>query len=322
MKPRLNAILAFFPIWLGVSFTLAQEIERKPLGSIGLGANRQGATIVFLGDSNTYTGTWVSLLDAWQMNEIPTAQLRLLNLGLSSETASGLSEPTHPFPRPDVKTRIDSVLEKTKPDVVFICYGMNDGIYHPQSEERFQAYQTGIREVVTKVQKTGALVVLITPPIFDALPVRAKGKLQKPGAERYSWEFVSDEYDQVVAQYASWITGQTRLADLVIDIHTPMKKAVMMARSSDPSFTFAGDGIHYNQDGHRLVAKTVLEAFGVKTDLSFDAEMMKLVTERQKVLRDAYLTFCGHGRPGVPKGKSIEEAMREADALESRIRKR
>jgi hypothetical protein len=57
MKPRLNAILAFFPIWLGVSFSLAQEIEQKPSGSIGLGARRQGATIVFLGDSNTYTGT-------------------------------------------------------------------------------------------------------------------------------------------------------------------------------------------------------------------------------------------------------------------------
>lgn len=69
------------------------------------------------------------------MNKLPTAQLRLLNLGLSSETASGLSEPTHPFPRPDVKTRIDRISEKTKPDVEFICYGMNDGIYHPQSEE-------------------------------------------------------------------------------------------------------------------------------------------------------------------------------------------
>ncbi len=109
--------------------------------------------------------------------------------------------------------------------------------------------------------------MLITPPIFDALPVRAKGKLQKPGAERYSWELVSDDYDQVVEQCANWITGQTRLADLVIDIHTPMEKAVTIARTSDPSFTFTRDGIHYNQHGYRFVAKSIFAAlpFGTCT---------------------------------------------------------
>ena len=97
--------------------------------------------VVFLGDSNTYAGDWIEWLDAWQRKAHPDWKLDVLNLGLSSETTTGLSEPTHPFPRPDVRERLGRVLERTRPNVVVFCYGMNDAIYHPFSEERFQVFQ-------------------------------------------------------------------------------------------------------------------------------------------------------------------------------------
>ena len=40
------------------------------------------------------------------------------------------------FPRPDLHERLDRALPKTKPDLVFACYGMNDGIYLPLDEAR------------------------------------------------------------------------------------------------------------------------------------------------------------------------------------------
>ena len=79
----------------------------------------------------------------------------LINLGLPSETCSGLSEPDHPFPRPNVHERLDRVLQQTQPDVVVVCYGMNDGIYYPFSDDRLAAYQAGIRRIIEKAKSAG-----------------------------------------------------------------------------------------------------------------------------------------------------------------------
>ncbi|MEI2725571.1 MAG: hypothetical protein V9H26_19255 [Verrucomicrobiota bacterium] len=51
--------------------------------------------------------------------------------------------PAGQFPRPDLHERLGRVLEKTKPDQVVACYGMNDGIYLPFSEERFAEVSSG-----------------------------------------------------------------------------------------------------------------------------------------------------------------------------------
>ena len=112
--------------------------------------------IVFLGDSITHAGHFVAEIDVQLrlagIDPVP----EMINLGLPSETCSGLSEPDHPFPRPDVHERIDRALTKLKPDVVVACYGMNDGIYYPFSEERFAAYQRGVRGIVDKVKAANA----------------------------------------------------------------------------------------------------------------------------------------------------------------------
>src|SRR5262245_51688989 len=97
--------------------------------------------VLFLGDSNTHAGTYVQYLDAYLRCRFPDDRYDLVNLGLPSETVSGLSEPDHPFPRPDLHERLKRALAKTRPSVVVACYGMNDGIYYPFSEERFAKYQ-------------------------------------------------------------------------------------------------------------------------------------------------------------------------------------
>ena len=102
---------------------------------------QDGQRVVFLGDSNTYAHLYVSYIDAYLVTRFPDQRFDVLNLGLPSENVSGLSEPDHPFSRPNLHDRLARVLEKTKPNVVVACYGMNDGIYYPFSEERFQRFQ-------------------------------------------------------------------------------------------------------------------------------------------------------------------------------------
>ncbi len=67
--------------------------------------------IVFLGDSITYAGHFVDVLDATLAANGYSPEI--INIGLPSETCCGLSEPDHPFPRPNVQTRIDRCAGRT-----------------------------------------------------------------------------------------------------------------------------------------------------------------------------------------------------------------
>src|SRR5258708_30140369 len=87
---------------------------------------KKGQRVLFLGDSNTFAGLFIAYLDGYLMTRFPADRWELINLGLPSETVSGLSEPDHPYPRPDVHERLETALMKTHPDVVVVCYGIND----------------------------------------------------------------------------------------------------------------------------------------------------------------------------------------------------
>src|SRR5688500_17490958 len=103
--------------------------------------------IVILGDSITYSGQYVDDLELYLFCKYPARKFEVINVGLPSETVSGLSEDGHAdgkFPRPGLHERLDRVLAKTKPELVFACYGMNDGIYLPLDERRFAAYRDGM----------------------------------------------------------------------------------------------------------------------------------------------------------------------------------
>ncbi len=95
----------------------------------------QAKTVLFLGDSITHSGHYISFIETRLRQDNDNRIPEIINLGLPSETCSGLSEPDHPFPRPTVHERLDRALTKIKPDLVFACYGMNDGIYYPFSEK-------------------------------------------------------------------------------------------------------------------------------------------------------------------------------------------
>src|SRR3954470_24380863 len=142
--------------------------------------------IVFLGDSITYGGDYIEFFEAFARKQYPRAELDIINLGLPSETVSGLSEPGHAggaFPRPGLHERLDRVLEKTKPDLIFACYGMNDGIYYPFAEERFVKFREAMVKLREKAAAADATVIHLTPPTFDAAPL--KGRTLPAGLAEY-----------------------------------------------------------------------------------------------------------------------------------------
>ncbi len=236
--------------------------------------------VVFLGDSITYGGQYIDYIEAYTVTRAPNppgGRPEFLNLGIPSETVSGLSEPGHAggqFPRPCLHERLARLLEKTEPNAVVACYGMNDGIYYPLGEDRFKAYQDGIRRLVDAAKASGAMVLLMTPPTFDPVPIKAR--TLPAGQAEYRQPF--EGYDDVLARYSEWLLSQRSAGWEVGDIHGPMSRHLAERRKTMPAFQFAGDGVHANATGHMLMAAAVLEAWRVPPEVDaavIDAAALK-----------------------------------------------
>jgi lysophospholipase L1-like esterase len=258
-----------------------------------------GRRVVFLGDSITQAGGYVGLVDYYLEKLNPDKSFDILGLGLASETLSGLSEEGHAggkFLRPCLFERLGRVLEKAKPEVVFACYGMNDGIYRPLDKDRFAAFQKGVTKLIDQCKAAGVKrIFLITPPIYDHAP--KAGEI---------------DYDGVLAEYAKWEQTLKVPGVAVIDLHTAMRKA--RDARIEP---FSKDKVHPGDDGHLLMARTVLAALGAKPPdeglATIKAESLFKLVEQKRALRSAaWMKHVGYTREKTVKPEALGTA--EADA--------
>jgi lysophospholipase L1-like esterase len=276
-----------------------------------------------LGDSITMGGHYVDYVETWLLLNEENAP-EIIDLGLGSETVSGLSEPDHPFPRPCLIPRLESVLERVQPDVVIACYGMNCGIYHPFSEDRFKAYQDGINELIDQCQSAGAEVILVTPPPFAG---RVKPKSPPAEGEPYGFKTPASDYNEVLGRYADWILsldGKNGIRSIMI--RPAIERFMEKCYPKEP--------VHPNEFGHELIGEAILWQLGYETgsDLletginpwSSDPEWTGLLelVEKQRLTYDrSLLNDIGHGNPGVMKRATtpLAEAEKEAELIQSQI---
>ncbi len=320
-----RSLIAGFAVWslLGVVGKAAEPA--------GLDTYRR---IVFLGDSNTYAGQSIEDIEVYLRLERPGFRAEILNLGLPSETVSGLSEPGHAggqFPRPDLAERLDRVLEQTKPNLIVACYGMNCGIYYPPSEDRLAKFQNGIRHLRERAEAVGAKVLHVTPPVFDSLPIRKR--TLPAGLSEYKQPY--EGYDEFLTQASEWLLAQRAHGWDVVDVHGPMRRFLDECRRRDPNYRLADDGVHINGIGHWLIARAILTHWGIpaaELPEAANAEevfardprglaVLKLVQNRQRLLKDAWLTATGHKRPGMSRGIPLPQAEIEARQIETQIQK-
>lgn len=278
--------------------------------------------ILFLGDSITDDGRYITFIETWLELWGPKPAPQLYNLGVSSETVSGLSEPDHPFPRPCLFSRLQKALDTVQPDWVVLCYGINDGIYYPHSQERQRAYELGIRKAVETVHSFGAKAVVMTPPPFDASSFRAKGNSLTPaGAAKYSFMAVYSDYNKVMEAYAQSLLENGQGSDAVIDIHGALAAHTAARRAADPQCE-VGDGIHPDQSGHLAMAQAILEGlFGISSQWSTaifkedDWQFFNLVNHRSKLLHSYYKELVGHENPYQDEflaGEALKSALSDA----------
>lgn len=261
-SPSLRARL-LSALVLSFSFTLIPFVaaeERAPF------ALEDGDRVVFLGDSITQGGTYIVYLDAYVRTRFPEKKFELINHGLSSETINGMSEDDHPGRRPWVHDRLERDALSWKPDVLSICYGMNDGNYFPMHPERFAKFKEGYARLMELVDRANIPeVYVLTPPPFDAYR-------RKPGDEKpldYGYKFPAVDYDQTLAAYSDWLLSQRDVwaekfentQATVVDVHSELNELLRQRRQGDVSYSFSGDAVHPDRTGHLLIAMQVLEAW-------------------------------------------------------------
>jgi lysophospholipase L1-like esterase len=269
--------------------------------------------IVFLGDSITQGGDYVTDFECWLLAH--GFQVEVLNLGLASETASDLTPAENAghlkqygFGRPFVSERLERALAAAKPDLLFVCYGMNDGSSLPPDESGTKRFADAVTHLRAAAIKAGVRrVVLCTPPVHDA-----KGDARQKS------------HDENLTRYTAWLLSKRADGWEVVDLHTPMRQALDEGRAKDPAFQFAKDGIHPGREGHWLMAREILTQFlGAKLEGVPAAENLfpaqgdqirKLVHQRMGLLFNAWMTQIGHKRPGVAGGPGAKPGLPLAQA--------
>jgi lysophospholipase L1-like esterase len=266
--------------------------------------------VLFIGNSITYAGRYVQIIEAYQRAKFPNQEIDIYNVGLPSETVSGLSEDGHAggrFPRPDLHERLARVLDLIKPDLVFATYGMNDGIYLPLDETRFQKFKEGTIWMHDQVVLSGAKIIHITPSLYEEKPTENSG------------------YGKVLDEYSHWLTQQKNWQ--VIDTHSALQKYLHTELKKDANFRISKDGVHPGDEGHWMMAKEILRYLGAKkiNRMNSVEEMLApmkepkayfdLVVERHNILKDAWLTQTGHKRPEMKKGIPMSDAILKAADL-------
>lgn len=270
----------------------------------GLYADSSEPRILFLGDDITYQGGWVVEVESAIRAQKGYARISIVNMGLLSETVSGLSEPAHAggsFLRPNLRTRLSRILSQYKPTLVIAQYGMSDGIFLPLDEKRFKAFQEGITSLRNDCIKSGAKIILLTPSLYapDKLP-----------------EVM--EYEKVLQTYSAWLVAQRKAGWQVIDVHSRLMFEYSKAKKADPKFIFASDDVHATEKGHSLIARAVWDGLAPSmmwskdTPLISDTAKNRSLLKSMVVLRNAWLSEIGYNNPLVSPGLPLETAEKRS----------
>jgi lysophospholipase L1-like esterase len=273
-----------------------------PAEKVDLLANKR---VMILGDSITENGTYVSYLEYFLNKAHSGKSFDIISIGLSSETVSGLSEKGGS--RPCVNERLQRSLDAIKPQLVIVCYGMNDGLYQPYSEANMKAFQDGMTKLVETCQAAGAQVILVTPPIFEG------------GA-----------YDQVLGKFAEWeVAHPPKGTAAIVDLHAAMAAARAERQKANPEFRFSGDNVHPGELGHIVMAQAILQRLaipmsqGTAEELQKSAQadpLFKLVCQHRGNRSSGWRNGIGQANErSAPNYGSLATVEVAAKALQSKI---
>jgi lysophospholipase L1-like esterase len=194
--------------------------------------------IVLFGDSITEQGEqpngYVALLRDTLLKEYPG--ISVVGAGISGNKV------------PQLQERLDRDVLSRKPTIVVIYIGIND-VWHFEKHGTGtpkDQYDSGLRDVISRIQKSGARVILCTPSVIG----------EKRNGDNH-FDVMLDEYSAISRRAAK---------DLGAEVCDLRKAFVRHLAKHNPENKDEGvltlDGVHLNEAGNRLVATSILKTLG------------------------------------------------------------
>jgi lysophospholipase L1-like esterase len=201
-------------------------------------ALREGERIVFFGDSITELGVkpngYVTLIREAIMARHPNTLIEVIGAGVSGNKV------------PDLQQRLVRDVMNRKPAIVVIYIGIND-VWHWELKNlkgtTKEDYESGLREMIARMQYAGANVILCTPSVIGEKTDSSNGQ-----------DTMLEEYAAISRAVARSLG--TTLCDLRKAFHDYL---VLNNKENKRQGILTYDGVHLNDEGNKLVAREILK---------------------------------------------------------------
>ena len=205
------------------------------------------ARVAIVGDSITEQKLYSKYVESWLLACSGVPDLRVMQFGWGGETAGGFAN------------RADNDLAVFDPDIVTLCYGMNDGGYQPWRSEIGTAYEANMRRILDRLSALGVKSVVVgSPGAVDTNFFRpGQTMADKPAHVAYNDNLAHlRDIDRALA---------TEKGERFADVHAAMVDAMTKANGAlGPKYDVCGgDGFHPGPNGQLLMAYAFLKGLGV-----------------------------------------------------------
>jgi lysophospholipase L1-like esterase len=214
---------------------------------------KKGVRVAIVGDSITEQRLYSRFMADYLTACHPDLDARIAQFGWSGERASGFL------------ARMDNDLMPFKPDVVTLCYGMNDGSYQPFTDAIGQGYEKPLVEIVKKLKAAGVQVIVGSPGAVDDHFFGKEGDGKAVTAR-------SKMYNPTLAKLRDIAKKTADAAEMPFaNVHDAMLDAMRKAQADDKLgkgyHVCGGDGFHPDANGQLVMAFAFLRAMKLDGDL-------------------------------------------------------
>lgn len=220
--------------------TLLAQAQVKPF--------QQNDRVIFVGNSITEAGAYVSYIYLYYMTHFPGKKLVILNGGIGGDKAS------------DIYRRLEYDILAKKPNVLVLTFGMNDTGYFEfngsdadkTAAERIAASHRSYQQIEQRLLQLPKLQkIMMSSSPYDET-AKFKGNLF-PGKHKAMLEII--KFQEEAARKNNWP---------FTDLFRPMTALNEKLQEKDSTFTIIGpDRIHPGNAGHLVMASLFLKSQGL-----------------------------------------------------------
>ncbi|RPD41231.1 SGNH/GDSL hydrolase family protein [Chitinophaga barathri] len=209
---------------------------------------QQNDRVIFVGNSITEAGAYVSYIYLYYMTHFPGRKLVIMNGGIGGDKAS------------DIYRRLDYDILAKKPNVMILTFGMNDTGYFEfnwdnadkTAAERIEASRRSYQQIEQRLlQLPNIRKILMSSPPYDET-AKIGGNVFH-GKHKAMLEVV--KFQEEAARRNNWAFA---------DLFRPMTELNTRFQQNDSAFTAIGpDRVHPGNAGHLVMASLFLKSQGL-----------------------------------------------------------